>query len=588
MRAVTLRGLFTRKLRTVLTMIAIVLGVSMVSGTYVLTDTINQSFSDIFQSADRTLDAVISGKQRVKSEFTQPPTLPAGLLPVVLHTPGVLTAEGEIADTVRLFNTKGKSVGASGGAPALMFSVPISHFEVLTYVKGHRPSGDEISLDEGTVNHSHLHLGQRIGVASVRPLQWFTLAGVTHFGGVSSLGGATLVSMDLQHAQTITDKLGRYDQIAVAAQPGISQTELVTRLRAHIPPALRTTTQVKSGVQNASDASKEISGALNFLTIALLAFGGIALFVGAFIIFNTFSITVAQRMREFAMLRTLGATRGQVLRSVVAEALVVGVLASLIGLFAGLGIASGLNAIFKAFGIDLPSTSLVLQTRTVVVALLVGTIVTLVAGIWPAIRATRIPPIAALREGAELPRGRFARFMPIIAWLLTALGIALLALGLFAGIPTTTDRLTLIGVGAVVVFVGVAMVSPRLVRPLAWAIGWPIERGTNITGRLARENTIRNPSRTAVTAAALMIGLALVGFVTIFAAELEKTANDAVSREVAGDLIISDSTQTLLPRGVAGFVRRTPGVALVSSVNAGDGQVNSYGRETVNGVDKAS
>jgi putative ABC transport system permease protein len=323
---------------------------------------------------------------------------------------------------------------------------------------------------------------------------------------------------------------------------------------------------------------------LSFLTIALLAFGGIAVFVGAFIIFNTFSITVAQRLREFGLLRTLGATRAQILRSVILEALVVGVVSSLVGLLAGVALSRGLNAVFKAFGADLPSAGMVVQTRTVVVALLVGTVVTLVASMIPAIRATRIPPIAALREGAKLPGGRFARFTPFIAAGVGIVGLLLLSWGVFGSIPATGQRLSVIGLGAVLLFLGVAMISPQIVAPLANVLGWPIERLTAITGRLARENAVRNPSRTAITAAALMIGLALVGFVTIFAAELSKSASDAVNREIAGTLSIYNDQGSLMPHGVGPALSRVPGVAAVSVLNGDVGKIAGIGDTNVNGI----
>ena len=590
MTAISLRGLFSRKLRTILTMVAIILGVSMISGTYILTDTINASFANIFSTANRKTDAVISGKQSVSSQYSLPPTLPGSLLRAVRSTPGVAAAEGEIGDQVELFGPDNKQIGGNTG-PSLLFSRPtIARFKTLTVVKGHEPTGREFALDEGTVNHYNLHLGEKIGIASQLPVEKFTLVGITHFAGVSSLGGAALVSMDLSTAQRITKKQGRYDQIAVAATPGISHAELVRRLKAVIPAGLRKTVQVKTSEQQAQSETDAIGSALNFLTIALLAFGGIAVFVGAFIIFNTFSITVAQRAREFAMLRTIGASRAQILRSVILEALVVGILASFIGLLCGIGIAQGINALFKAIGADLPSQGQVIAVRTVVVSLVVGTIVTLASGLIPAIRATQVPPIAALREGAHLPRGRWSRYVPYIALLLVALGIGLIAYGVFGSISQGNRRLLLIGGGGVATFLGVAMFSPKLIGPMASTLGWPVDRLTRITGRLARENAVRNPSRTAVTAAALMIGLALVGFVSVFAAELKQTASDAVDREIAGTYIIASSSNTsaLIPGGIQRAIRRVPGVQSTSAVNVDTAKIAGVGSLQTNGVQPKS
>jgi putative ABC transport system permease protein len=588
MIAVMVRGLFTRKLRTVLTMVAIILGVSMIAGTYVLTDTINHSFTQIFSESDRRIDAVVLGKQAISSTFRAPPTIPARVLGIVNGTPGVSAAEGEIADTAQLYDLHNKQVGSVGGAPTLLFSSPQPRFRTTTLVQGHEPEGAEITIDESSFKRAHLHLGQVLRVAAVASAERFTLVGVFRFGSIGSIGGATVFSMPLTVAQRITDKRGKYDQIVVAAAPGVSQSEIARRIRARIPTNLRATVKVETSKQNVADQTKAIGDALNFITIGLLAFGGIAVFVGAFIIFNTFSITVAQRTREFGLLRTLGATRRQVLQSVVAEAFAVGLTASILGLIAGLLIAQGLNGLFKALGADLPNAGQVVATRTVVVALLVGTVVTVAASVWPAVRATRVPPIAALREGASLPRSRYARFFPAIAAVLGAAGLAVLMIGIFASITQTSQRLLLIGLGAVLLFLGVAMFSPQLVRPMASALGWPLERLTRITGRLARENAVRNPARTAVTAAALMIGLALVGFVTIFAAELKKSAADTINREIAGTFLVYNQQQSLIPPGIAPALQTVPGVTAVSALNSDSMRFRGIGVQTVTGIQPAT
>jgi putative ABC transport system permease protein len=591
---VALRGLLSRKLRAVLTAIAIILGISMVSGTYVLTDTINNSFNQIFQQANRHIDAVISTKTVANSDTgrTAPP-LPASLLPIVRGTSGVSAAEGEIGDTAQLYDLKGNALTTSNGAPSLLLSVPSARFRSSILVRGHWPHGRQLVVDKGFFTRRHLHIGQVVRLAAAIPAERFTIVGVIKFGNVSSLGGAVLLEVDLATAQHLTNKQGHFDQISVIGDSGISQTALVAHLKPRIPPALRPTVAVKTAAQNAEDRTAQIGTALNFLTIALLAFAGIAIFVGAFIIFNTFSITVAQRTREFGLLRTLGATRLQVMISVVLEALLIGFLASLVGLLAGFGIAQGLNAIFKAVGADLPNTGMVIETRTVVVSLLVGTIITVVSGLWPAIRATRVPPIAALREGAQLPRGRFARFAPYAAVGLVVLGVLILARGVLGSFGSTGSRLTTIGFGAVLLFLGTAMVSPQLVRPIAAVVGWPIERFTTITGRLARENTVRNPSRTAVTAAALMIGLALVGFVTILAAELKTSTNDAINRELAGQIVV-EASQGQIPQAVARVITRVTGVGVVSAVKSDASRVTSRRRRgrrsgsTVTGIQPAT
>lgn len=593
-----LRSLLSRKLRTGLIMIAIILGVSMISGTYILTDTINNSFTQIFRQSTRNIDAVITGRQMVSSQFGPNPPVPERLLRIVRGTPGVAAADGEIADQASLYDIGsgqgGKSlshrlhqIGASGGSPSLLFAVGNQGFNQLTLMAGHWPRGRQIAVDESTMIRNHLGLGQAIGVATAaRPLQRFRIVGKTRFGSVGSIGGATLIDMDLATAQHMTGKTGEFDQISVMADHGVSQKRIVRRLRGHIPPLLSKRVNVRTGEQQAANQASQIGVALNFLTIALLAFGGVAIFVGAFIIFNTFSITVAQRAREFALLRTLGSSREQILASVLIEALVIGLAASIIGLAAGFGVARGLNALFVVFGADLPNAGLVVEARTMVLGLLVGSLVTVASALMPAVRATSVPPIAAMMQGIQLPRGRFSNYLPYVSLLITLGGLVATIFGIFASISSTGTRLILVGVGCGLLFIGVAMLSPRFVRPLAGFLGWPMERFTAVTGRLARDNVVRNPSRTAITAAALMVGLALVGFVTIFAAELKKTANDTISRNVAGTFIIqnSGSERSLVPEGVAGHVSAVGGVSLVSPVKRDSARVSGIGSEQVDGV----
>lgn len=585
-----LRGLWSRKLRTFLTVIAIVLGVSMISGTYILTDTINSSFNQIFKSATRRIDAVIVGKKIVKTRFGQAPTIPETLLPIVRSTPGVASADGEIAATASLFDKNSNPIGSAGGAPSLLFGVGNQKFNQLTLVAGHWPYPHQIVLDAATMDRNHLRLGETVQVAAAQPLEPFVIVGKAKFGSVGSIGGATLIEMDLATAQRVTNTVGQFNQISVMKQSGVSQLQIVHRIKVHLArslgPAEFARLNVRTGEQQAASQASAIATALNFLTIALLAFGGIAIFVGAFIIFNTFSITVAQRAREFALLRTLGSTRAQVLRAVVTEALLIGVTASLVGLAAGFGIAKGLNSLFMAFGADLPNSGYVVEPRTVIVAILVGTLVTVGSGLVPAIRATRVPPIAAMREGAELPKGRLSKYMPFIAGGVTLLGIMCTVVGIFANISDAGHRLLIIGFGAGLLFIGVAMLSPILIVPLASVVGWPIQRFTSITGRLARDNTMRNPTRTAITAAALMVGLALVAFVTIFAAELKKTANDAVSREVAGTFIVQNQTSDAnsIPPSITAAIARVPGVSVASATRGGSALITGVGSQRVDAI----
>src|SRR5919108_2861199 len=401
---ITLRGLWTRKLRAGLTALAVLLGVMMISGTYVFTDTINHSFDRIFDTANKGVDVKVVPHKTVDAENVQQPPFSESLLPRVQAAQGVAKAVGGVDDIATVFDAKGKRTN-KGGAPALLFSASSEPFNPLTYVRGRAPANaDEVTLDENTADRDHFKVGQTVLVGGKLPAKKYRISGIGKFGDVSEFGGATMAVMTLPEAQRISDKRGELDEIDVAVANGANTREVTAEVRGLLP----RTVDVKTGAQDAKDQADDIQGGLSFLNTLLLAFAGIALFVGAFIIFNTFSITVAQRTTEFGLLRTMGASRGQILRSVVLEALIIGLCASIVGLFAGILAAKGITALFEGFGIDLPSQGTVLLARTVIVSLLVGTIVTIVAGLSPARRATRVPPLAALRHDV-MPTGRAGR-----------------------------------------------------------------------------------------------------------------------------------------------------------------------------------
>ncbi len=584
MTRVALRGLAARKLRAFTTMLAVLLGVALVAGTYVLTDTITKSFDDIFEESLKGTDVSITPRQEVRSDQVQPPAFSSSLLPRVRRVEGVDAAAGSIFSLARFVDRKGESIGAHF-SPNFVSSVLPKRFETLTVVKGRRPhNAREASLDRQTAERGHLKLGDTLRIAGERQVKGYRLVGLVRLGE-TSFGGAAIAQLTLPEAQRVTDKVGKFDQISVAAAHGVSPDELKRRIARVMPPSV----QVETGKQAAKRQSEDIANDLSFIKIALLVFAGVSLFVGAFLIFNTFSITVAQRVREFGLLRTLGASRGQVLRSVILEAGAIGALGSLIGLAAGIGVAVGLNGLFKAIGVDLPNTGTVLETRTIVVSLGVGIGVTLVSALSPALRATRVTPMAALLE-AELPEvgGRRRRLYTALAVLLGAGGLVLTCIGLFGGIDDSGAAAGLLGGGAVAVLLGVSLVSPRLVRPLASVAGRPIERLRGLTGRLARENALRKPARTAVTAAALMIGLALVVFVTVFASGIKGSVSRAVDRNFQGDLVIQNVDGfSQIPARAGLAAGRVKSVETISSMSFAGGKVGAEDVR-VSGVDPRS
>jgi len=583
----SLRGLLSRKLRSVLTAVAIVLGVALVSGTYVLTDSITQAFDSIFQTVYRGTDATISGRNAIDSNAsdagggTPTPSFEQGLLARVRALPDVKAAIGGVAGEPHLVKN-GKAI-AFGGAPNLGFSVEPKYpqFSSLKLSKGSWPGPNELVVDTGTASKKSIHVGDTIGVQAQGPIKRMRVAGLVKFGSAGSLGGATLAGFDLATAQTLFDKKGKLDDIRAAARTGVSPQRLVSQIRTILPPG----TQVRTGAEQAQKSADSTNSFLSFFKTFLLAFAGIALFVGSFVIANSLSITIAQRTREFATLRTLGANRRQVLRAVLIEAFVVGLIAAVIGLFVGFLLAKGLFSLFDSVGFTLPNSGIVFQTRTAVVAILVGVLVTVAASLRPAIRATRVQPIDAVREGAAIPETSTPRRRTIRAAALTLFGFAALIYGLFAPGLGTGGVLGWMGIGALAIFVGVALLSARWVPALAEIVGWPSIRIGGAVGRIARENARRNPQRTASTASALMIGLALVTLVAMLAAGIISNFKGAVNDLFKGDYVVTAQNNfSSLPRVVGQTVEKTPGLSAASSVRADEAKI--FGStEQLTGVD---
>ncbi len=565
MLSLVLRGFAQRKLRVLLTTIAIALGVALMAGTYILTDTINQTFAGIFQTANRGHDVVITpnkpfGSKRIPiSPITEP------MLAQVRAIPGVGQASGSIFSVGTLLSVEGKRL-STGGAPAFIASETPKRFESFTVAHGHFAVGpNEVAIDESTAERESLKIGGQLLVAGAAPAKRYTIVGITKFAGGQSFGGAAAALLTLAEAQRAAGEPGRFDQIDVAAESNPAHPVTPSDLRDRIRAVLPRTVVVRTGAQQAATETSELESNLSFLRTFLLVFAYVALVVGAFIIFNTFSITVAQRTREFGLLRTLGASRRQIMQSVVFEGLLLGVCGAVVGLLGGIALAPALDQLFKSFGADLPDSGTVLETRTIVVSLLVGIFVTILAGLLPAVRATRVPPLAAMREGVEispteLTGARLLARAGIVAVLFAVLGLLLgpgVAPVLFVAFAVYVTSLL------VRYARGSRPRRARVVPALAGAIGVLVAwRG--VIGRVARENTVRQPGRTMVTAAALTVGLALVAFVAVLADGTKATINQAVDRSFAGNLIVENSSvnsEAAIPALVAGALRRVPGVA---------------------------
>jgi putative ABC transport system permease protein len=579
--AFALKGLLGRKLRTILTAFAIVLGVATVSGTYVLTDSIDKAFDSIFTDVREGSNVVISGKSPfdLNSDETgiTEPAFDESLLEKVRALPGIAEAEGSVDGEAQVIGDDGKAI-VYGGAPNLGFSIARgeSPFNPLTLEAGSWPAANEVVIDKAMADKEDIAIGDIVGVQAEGPVRMLNVSGLVRFGSVATIGGATLAGFDLETAQELFGAPGKLDEIAVAAKPGVTDPELMQQIREILPPG----TQVRTGTAVAEDDAEGTNEFISFLQTFLLAFGGVALFVGSFVIANSLSITIAQRTRELATLRTLGASRRQVRRSILIEALVMGVLASVMGLFLGLALAKGLFSLFDAVGFTLPNSGLLFETRTIVVSLLVGIVVTLLASLRPAFRATRVPPIAAVREGATLPESRFARFRLPASILLTVLGFAGLVWGLFAPDLGTAGVLLFMLGGALLVFFGIALLSVRLVQPLASALGWPATRIGGAAGKLARDNSQRNPQRTASTASALMIGLALVTLVSVLAAGIVSSFKGSVNDlwRDADYALTAQNNFSPIPIAASEAIAKTPLVTAVGNVRGGEALIYNEGR----------
>ena len=560
---VTIKGLLAHKLRLALTALAIVLGVMFIAGTFVLTDTLNNTFQTLFGNIYQKIDFQVRGVAEFGSggNATRNP-IPESILSTVRGVPGVSAAQGTVEGYAQFIGHDGKAI-STGGAPTLGLSFdPNSQISELHIVEGTAPTTPhDVVMDLGTAQKYDFKVGDQVRILLQGPTQTFTITGLARFGTADNLAGATLAAFDIPTAQRVMGEVGQFDFIDVVASPGANKATVQRDIAQSLPRGV----EVVTGQTVVNEETSAISQALGFFSTALLVFGFIALFVGAFTILNTFSIIVGQRTKELALLRIVGASRRQVFRSVLGEAAIVGLVSSLIGLGLGVLAAIGLEALLKGFGITLPSGPIVFEARTVIVCLVVGVGVTVVSAISPARRAVRIAPVAAVSEQqVEYDISMRRRF----TWgaVITLLGVLSLAVGL------TKPAIELVGLGALLIFVGVARLAPAVARPMSSVIGRPLARLLGTSGRLGRENSMRSPRRTAQTASALMVGLALVSVIAVFGASVSRSTTSSIDNAIAADLIVSNSNNngsgafsTTVPKAVSSV----PGVTASTVVYAG-------------------
>lgn len=557
-----LRGALAQGARLFGTALAVALAVTLVSGTFILTDTIDASFSRASADTGGASDVVIRSTALFSAQANSLPErepVPESLVERIAAIPGVKAAWTAIQGYAELVDTQGQAIAAKG-LPTVGSGVTPD----VALAAGRAPVGpDEVAIDAETARRNGLVLGDKIKVLFSGSMQEFTIGGFLQAAG--DVVASTKAIFDTVTAQRVLGTAGQVDAIPVEAEAGLSPEALRTRINAVLPDQYEAVTTA----QVARESAESWTRAVAFLPTALLLFAAVALLVGAFIICNTFSILVAQRARELALLRSLGASRAQLTASVLCEAVAVGMVGSLVGVIAGFGAARGLLALFDRMGYELPSASAVFLPRTAIIGVLAGVLVTVLAALLPARRATAVSPVGALRgaDGGRTPSTGGRLVLGVGAGVA---GLATLLTGALSG----GDRpLVAVGLGAVGILVGLAVLTPLAARPAARVLGAPLVRFFGEPAFLGRENAMRSPRRTASTAAALMIGIGLVGVVAILAASVKASASRTVDDSLRADFVLTPSglggAVSGVPPVVIDRLRATPGLATVSEIRGG-------------------
>ena len=565
----TLKAALAHRLRFALTTLAVMLGVTFVAGTFIYTDTLNNVFTSMVEEGTAGVDVYVQPKVEFQSLTDYGgggPGIPESVVEDVRDVEGVAIANGSVTGYAQYVDKKGEAI-TPFGPPTLGVSwTPDNELSEIAVEEGRPPEGaDEVAMDAATAERFDFSVGDEVEILLQGPKETFTLVGIFDREGGTGFGGATLAAFEFETAQDLFDKADQVDSIEVAGEEGVAPAELRDRLRAEVTGDYDFIT----AEDEATEAKQQIQRGFGFFTTVLLVFAGISVFVGAFIIFNTFSIIVAQRMREFGLMRAVGATGRQVMTSVLVEALIIAMIASALGIVLGLATASGLQKLLETVGFDLPSAPLELQPRTIIVGFAVGIGVTIFSALAPARRAARIPPIAAMQE-ILVDEEATTRRRLYIGLAVTILGAAIMGTGLLAG---GENAVSYVGLGALLFFLGVAALGPIFGRSLAGFLGAPLPKLFGVTGTLARENARRSPRRTSSTAAALMIGLSLVTLVAMFASSLKGSIDSALKESVKADLVVmpqSFANTAGFSSEVAERLRQLPEVSVASPFRFGE------------------
>jgi putative ABC transport system permease protein len=570
MFSLTIKTILAKKVRFLLTGVAVILGVAFMAGTLVLTDTIQQSYDDVAGKVYESTDAVVRSSRHLEGDDGQQRgTVPASLLAKVRAVKGVQAAEAQQVGIAVVVAHNGTLLDANPNRaiPVALAWQQTPELNPMEIVSGHAPRApDEVVIDRMSMRKGQYRLGETVNVVSQIGSHPYRLAGVVTYAGRDSAVGAQVIAFAPETAAKVLGTPGRYNAIQVVAAAGVSEREVVTNLRA----ALHGTeaTEVITGAAATEETRKAAGASLQFINMFLLSFAIVALVVGSFVIYNTFSITVAQRTKENALLRAIGAKRKQVTRSVMLEALFTGVFASAVGVVAGIGAAEALRLVLEAFGLELPAADTVVKSSTIVISMVTGVVVTVVAAYLPARKAAKVAPIEAMRDVAVEPT-RTSKRRVVFGTLVTAAGAAFIGMGLSGGQASS------VGLGAFGVFIGIAVLGPVIAKPFARIAGAPLPKVRGTAGRLARENATRNPRRTAATASALMIGLALVAFITTFAASGRESVATTIDTAMKSEWIV-DTQYGMggLSPNVAKAIDELPETESVTGLRFVDAKVN--------------
>ena len=529
-----MRSITQHKARLSMTVISIALGVAFVAGTFVFTDSIQARFDTLFTDVYAGVDATVRPEQADLG--TSNSALAASLADEIAALDGVQTAAGGVGGFAQPISADGTPIGGQG-PPNIGMSwtaEPALNALVIADGNGRAPlAAGEVAVDAASAEAGNFAVGDTIEVAFLNGIETFELVGIANFGTEDNLAGATLTAFELGEAQRVFDVTG-FNQIDILGDGSIENDVLVENVSQILPVGVEAVT----GDQQTQEDLDAVTEGLGFLTTGLLAFAAIAVFVGAFIIQNTFRITVAQRTKELALLRAIGSSARQVTAMVVVEALAVATVASAIGVGLGIGLAELLKTILNAVGFGLPDGPLTVEWRTIGVAMAVGIVVTIISSVIPARRAARIPPVAAMRENVAPASPTSLRRRATTGLALTVLGGAVLALGLS---EIVSSGIVFVGIGALGVFLGVSVLSPLFAQPVARVLGWPLAKLFGVPGKLAQDNTRRQPRRTAATASALMIGVALVGFVAVFATSTKASVESTLRGSFPADFSVQST-----------------------------------------------